>query len=169
MKKKIILILMLLTITGSTLISCGNNNSNNTNISSQNQVKDINPEEVINKITSNIELRAMGTLNEEETKEIFKLNLDQIEKVSIKKGQMNTGLETIAIIKAKSGQVETIKNSLEEYKKSIHPLYPGEQEAVDSATLIEKGDYLGFFIIPDYESGQGNLDKVVEIFENEFK
>lgn len=169
MKKKILLLILSFSIIGSTFIACGNSNSNTPNETSQEEIKDINPEEITNKIMNTINLRALGAINEEEAKEIFKLNLDQIEKFSIQKGQMNTGLETIAIIKTKSGQANNIKKSLEEYKNSINPLYPGEQEAIDNSKLIEKGDYLGFFIIPDYEEGQDNLSKVVEIFNNEFK
>lgn len=169
MRKKLILIMMSVAIIGSTIVSCGNGANDGKTDTNQEQLKDVNLEDLSKKIVENVQLRPMGDITDEEAKEIFKLNLDQIESYSIKKGKVNTGLETIALIKVKKGQVEEVTNDLKEYIKSIQPFYPGEQEAVENAKILETGDYLGLFIIPDYEDGEGNLDKIVKIFEDEFK
>ncbi|WP_297634536.1 DUF4358 domain-containing protein [uncultured Clostridium sp.] len=169
MRKKLILAIMSIAIIGSTIVSCGSGTNDGKNDTNQEQVEDINLEDLSKKISENVQLRPMGDITDEEAKEIFKLNLDQIESYSIKKGKVNTGLETIALIKVKKGQAEAVTNSLKEYIKSIQPFYPGEQEAVENAKILETGNYIGLFIIPDYEDGEGNLEKVVTAFEDEFK
>ncbi|MGL4873371.1 MAG: DUF4358 domain-containing protein [Clostridium sp.] len=168
MRRKAILLIMTLIVTGATIVGCSGNNSNTGVGTSQEQVKDVNPKEVVASIKEKVELRAIGPVDDEQAKEIFKLNLDNIEEYAIEKGMINTGLETLAVFKVKDGKIEEVKKSLEEYKNGMRP-YPNEEEFIKNAKFIEKGNYLGFFIVPDYEEGQGNMDKVIEEFENSFK
>lgn len=54
-------------------------------------------------------------------------------------------------------------------RKKKAAFYPGEPEAVEAAELKVVGDYVGFFIIPDYEEGELNSKKAMEIFEEALK
>ncbi|MGL5647419.1 MAG: DUF4358 domain-containing protein [Clostridium sp.] len=168
MRKKVVLLILAVAMTSTIFVGCGGDNSNSGSGTAQEQVKDIEIDKVVENIKGKVELRSLGKVDDEQAKEILKLNLDDIEEYVIEKGMINTGLETIAIIKVKDGKMENVKKSLEEYKGSMRP-YPNEEEFIKNAKFIEKGNYLGFFIIPDYEEGQGNMNKVIEEFENSFK
>lgn len=84
------------------------------------------------------------------------------------KKELNTGIELLAVVKAKKGKVEDVKLALEKVKddKKEAAFYPGEGEAVDNAEIKTVDNYVGLFIIPDYDqSGENNSEKAAEIFE----
>ena len=84
---------------------------------------------------------------------------------------INTGLEVVAVVKAKEGKVDAVKDSLEKVieDKKASAFYPGEPEAVEAAQLKVNGNYVGLFIIPDYEEGQNNAEKAAKVFEEALK
>lgn len=158
--KKIIFSLLGSLMIGIVLIGCSSTTS-----------KNVPTSDIVNKIKENIEMRATAPIEGELAKEKYHLNLDDVEEFTIENGIMNTGLESIAVVKAKDGKVDSVKASFEQVKedKKTQAWYPGEAEAVDAAEIKVIGNYVGLFLIPDNEEGQKNVEKAVSIFESELK
>lgn len=132
----------------------------------------INIEDVVEKIKSEVSLRSTEKVNDELATEKFHLNLDDVESYVIENGMINSGLETIAIVEAKDEKKandvsESFKKVIGDKKSQV--LYPGEDEALKEAKVVEEDNYVGLFIIPDYEKGENNAEKAAEIFESYFK
>ncbi|MBE6072328.1 MAG: DUF4358 domain-containing protein [Clostridium butyricum] len=124
--------------------------------------------EVVEKIKSGVELRATQVVEGDMLSENFHLNMDDVEEATIETGVVNTGIETIAVAKAKDGKVDSVKEAFEKVieDKRANAFYPGESEAIDDAEIKNVGNYVGLFIIPDYEQGNKNsAEKAVDIFE----
>lgn len=163
--KKIISTLISTLMVGAILIGCSSKGADSV------EGKNVPTADIVNKIMEEIELRAMGSVEGDLAKEQYHLNLDDIEEFSIQNGMINTGLESIAVIKAKEGKVDSVKDSLEKVKedKKAAAFYPGEEEAIKASEIKVIGNYVGLFIIPDYEDGQRNAEKAVSIFESTLK
>lgn len=162
--KKIILALLSTLMVMFAVTGCGFNDGGA-------EVKDIPTKDIVEDIKGSVELRAMGPIEGDMASELFYINQDDVEEFTIEKGMMNTGLETIAVVKAKEGKVDTIKeafNKVIEAKKS-EAFYPGEAEAVEAAKIEVKGNYVALLIIPEYEEGQNNMDKALEAFNKAFE
>ncbi len=167
MKRKVGLIVLLLMTGIVLLVGCfgGENLSKNDN-------KKINIVEVVQKIKTDIEMRATEKIDDELAKEKFHLNLDDINEYIIENGLINSGLETIAIVNAKDkNKANDVSDSFKKVieDKKLQQLYPGEAESLENAKVVKECNYVALFIIPDYEGGEGNSEKAVEIFESYFK
>ncbi|GAB6167781.1 hypothetical protein JCM1393_02410 [Clostridium carnis] len=160
--KKIISTLLAVFVLGITITGCSSKGGED---------KNVKPSDIVKTIKEKIELRAMMPIEEELAKEKIHLNLDDVEEYSIENGMINSGLEVIAVIKAKDGKVESVKTSLEKVieDKKAAAFYPGEPEAVEAAKVKIVGNYVGLFIIPDYEDGQNNSENAAKIFEEALK
>lgn len=161
MKKKIAGILAIMMV-GAVLVGCS---------SKKEEVKNVNPADITTKITENIEMRMVSPIEGEMLNDEFLLNSGDYEEASVLKGMINSGIETVAVVKAKDGKVDAVKESFEKFKeaKKGQQLYPGEPETIDAAQLKVVGNYVGFFIIPDYEEGAKNSEKAAAIFEEALK
>ncbi|MGL5353430.1 MAG: DUF4358 domain-containing protein [Clostridium sp.] len=162
--KKIVLTLLTTMMIGATVIGCSQKETTGTD-------KNVSTSDIVTNITEKVETRPMGPIEDELAKEKFHLVLDDVEEYSIQNGMMNTGLETVAIVKAKEGKVDSVKASLEKAKedKKRDAFYPGEAEAVDAAEVKVIGNYVALIIIPEGEDGQKGAEKAMEEFENSLK
>lgn len=167
MKKVLSSVLIGLVIISS-LVSCTSSNNDNKN-PKENQVK-VSTKEIVSKILDEVPMKKTVSIKDDEAKEKFHLNLEDLEDYSIENGVINTGLETIIIVKSKEDKVDSVKKSLEKVieDKKESAFYPGEAEAVETTKIEVKGNYLGLFIIPD-EENEGLVDKAVDIFESKVK
>lgn len=163
--KKIIISLLATLMIGAAIMGCSSKENKD------DETKNISTADIVNKILEEVEIRATGPVEGELAKEQYHLNLDDIEEFSIQNGMMNTGLESVAVVKAKDGKVDSVKASLEKVKedKKVAAFYPGEAEAVEAAEIKVIGNYVGLFVIPDYEEGQKNSEKAVSVFESSLK
>lgn len=161
MKKKIAGILAIMMV-GATLVGCS---------SKKEEVKNVPTADITTKIMEGVEMRKVGPVEGDLLKDVFFLNADDYEEATVLQGMMNSGLETVAVVKAKDGKVDAVKASFEKVKeaKKAQAFYPGEPEAVDAAQLKVVGNYVGFFIVPDHEEGQNNSEKAAGLFEEALK
>lgn len=150
------------------LVSCTSSSEGNKG-QKENQTK-VSTKEIVDKILDEVPMRKTVSIEDNEATEKFHLNLEDLEDYSIESGVINTGLETIIIVKSKEGRVDSVKKSLEKVieDKKESAFYPGEAEAVEATKIEVKGNYLGLFIIPD-EENEGLVDKAVNIFESKIK
>lgn len=131
-------------------------------------VKNVSTASIVESIHNEIEMRQTEAVDEVITSEMYYLGDDIVEESTIERGVINTGIELIAVVKAKEGKVEDAKMALEKVKddKKEVAFYPGESEAVDNAEVKVVDNYVGLFIIPDYNnSGENYSEKAAEIFE----
>lgn len=162
--KKIVLSLLAAMIIGASVIGCSQKDAGGDS-------KNISTSDIVTNITGKVETRPMGPIEGELAKEKYHLVLDDVEEYSIQNGMINTGLEAIAVVKAKEGKVDSVKASLEKVieDKKRDAFYPGEPEAVEASEVKVIGNYVGLFIIPDYEEGENNAQKAMEEFESSLK
>lgn len=160
--RKILASLLTVVMMGAIFTGCSSNGKDEKNVPTK---------DIVATIKEKIETAPTGPVDDELAKEKFHLNLEDIEEYTIENGMRNTGLETLAVVKAKDGKVESVKASLEKAieEKRAAAFYPGEPEAVDAAQFKAIGNYIGLFIIPDYEEGSKNSEKAMAIFEESLK
>lgn len=159
MKKRVISLLSIMMI-GAVISGCGAKSEKAQDVATgifvEESKKNASTKEITDKILESVEIRATGPIEGELAEQQYYLNLDDVEEFSIQNGMINTGLESIAIIKAKEGKVDSVKASLEKVKedKKKAAFYPGEAESAEAAEIKVEGNYVGFFIVPDYEDGE---------------
>lgn len=160
--KKGIAKLLTVVMTIGLLSGCGISSSNN----------NVSTASIVESIHEQIDMKRTEALDNDTAYEMFYLSDDVVEEATIEKGMINTGIETIAVVKAKKGKLEEVKNAFEKVKadKKDSAFYPGESEAVDKAQIKVKGNYVGFFLIPDDEEesesdSESNSEKAADIFE----
>lgn len=123
---------------------------------------------IIEKIKRELELSPMEVVEGDLVSEKYHLNMEDVEDQRIESGVGNTELETIAIVKAKDQKIDAVKEAFEKVieDKRASALYPEESAAVSEAKIRVVGNYVGLFILPDYEEGiENKTEKAVEIFE----
>ena len=150
------------------LVGCGSKGGDSSS------AKDVPTADLVNTVmeSEEIQMRMVGPVEGELAETTFHLNLDDVEEYTIQKGMMNTGLETVAVVKAKDGKVDAVKASLEEYLKDLKALalYPGEPEAVEGAALETAGNYVILTVVPDYDgTGTNFSEKAANIIKDALK
>ena len=150
------------------LVGCGSKGGHSSS------AKDVPTADLVNTVVKSeeIQMRALGPIEGELAETTFHLNPDDVEEYTIQKGMINTGLETVAVVKAKEGKVDAVKASLEEYLKDLKALalYPGEPEAVEGAVLEVVGNYVIVTVVPDYEgTGTNFSEKAANMIKDALK
>lgn len=126
--------------------------------------KEINLEEVSNKITENSDFKEMAT--EEITKEIletyFQVDTSNVEKVVGKLPLMNVHSSLYVIIQAKDGKVDEVKEDLNEFLTGYEELWsrylPAQYEYVQNRKFDAIGNYVYLIIAED----SGKLESIVK-------
>lgn len=134
--------------------------------------KNVSTASIVENIQNQIEMKRTEIVENTTAYEAFYLNDDMVEEATIARGTINTGIETIAVVKAKKNKTGDVISAFEKYKedKKASAFYPGEAEAFENAEIKEEDDYVGLFIIPDdemeMENGkESNAKKAADIFE----
>lgn len=164
MKKILSLLLTSIMVLG--LVGCSSKGAN------EGVAKDVPTADLVSAVKEKIEVRMTGPVEGELAKTNFHLNLDEVNEYTIEQGMINTGIETLAVVKAKDGKTDAIKKSLNqvvEDKKNGFK-YPGEEEAIDNAKIEVIGNYVVLFIIPDLdETGVDYATEAVNIVKEALK
>lgn len=134
--------------------------------------KNVSTASIVQSIHDQIEMRRTAAVDTDQVYDMYNLSDDMVEEATIEQGVINTGIETIAVVKAKKDKVQDVESALQkvlEDKKSS-AFYPGESEAVENADIVTVGNYVGLFIIPDNDTeledaAENNSDKAAEIFK----
>lgn len=164
MKKIVSLLLTSIMVLG--LVGCSSKEENGA------AAKNVPTADLVSAVKEKIEVRMTGPVEGELAKTNFHLNLDDAEEYTIEQGMINTGLETLAVVKAKEGKTDGVKKSFEqvvEDKKNGFK-YPGEEEAIEKAKIEVIGNYVVLFILPDLEeAGTDNSAEAVNIVKEALK
>ena len=168
--KRIFVSVLTAILIGGTLVSCGEvKQKENANVQ---EVTNINISDLASKIEQEVGIVKPGEVTKEELKEIYGVNIDNIEEYSMKQAMIMPGIDVLGIFKAKDGKIDELKSDMQKIidAKTDQAYTPILQEALKEAKVVTHGNYLGIFILQGELDSEGtNSDKAVEIFNSSFK
>lgn len=149
--KKILVSMLIAVMVGATLTGCGNKNSGNDSATEQGaqQNSSISAKEVVEKLNEEGYVRMPGEIDDNMAKDIYHLNLDDVEDYGILETQISPGPGLIVVVKAKDGKVDAVKASVEEIlqDKIGNAFYPEEKEVAENAEVRVDGNLVSLFIL----------------------
>lgn len=149
--KKILVSMLIAVMVGATLTGCGNKNGGNTPATEQGeqQSSSVSAKEVVEKLNEEGYVRMPGEIDDDMAKEIYHLNLDDIEDYGVLETQISPGPGLIIVVKAKDGKVDAVKASVEEVlqDKIGNAFYPDEKEITKNAEVRVDGNLVSLFIL----------------------
>lgn len=151
--KKLLVSTLIAVMVGATLTGCGNNDKqNNTAQDSQqeqSQASSVSAKEVVEKLNEEGYVRMPAEIDDNMAKDIYHLNLDDIEDYGILETQISPGPGLIVVVKAKEGKVDAVKASVEQIlqDKIGNAFYPDEKETIEKAKVEVNGDIVSLLIL----------------------
>lgn len=155
-------------VVGGTFISC-NDSKIDTSIEQNNE---INISECLAKMESEIEMMKPVEVSEEDLKNVYGVNVENINDFSMKTAAIMPGIDTLGIFEAKDGKVEDVKADMQKIldKKKADAYTPTLMDALDNAKVVVNGNYVGIFILQsDPEAEELNSDKAEVMFNAFFE
>ena len=145
--KKLLVSTLIAVMVGATLTGCGNKGVGNG--SSVEQSSSVSAKDVVAKLGEEEYVRMPAEIDDTMAKDIFHLNLDDVEDYGMLVTQISPGPGVIAVVKAKEGKVEDVKASLEQYLQDQigNAFYPEEQEAAENAKVEVNGNLVSLFLL----------------------
>ena len=132
MKKFLISVLASVMI-GATLTSCGAKDNNGTNVEQSDIKMSMSASDMTNKLVDAGMVIMPMPVDDQMAKELYHLNLDDVEEYGISETGISPGNSLIIIAKAKEGKVESVKASLDKVleDKIGKAFYPEEKEIAE--------------------------------------
>ena len=143
--KKILVSLLVAAMVGATLTGCGSKaEGNGTQVE---QGSSVSAADIVEQLKEYMPMPMEPT--EEEAKDIYHLNLDDVEDYGILETQISPGPGFIMVVKAKDGKVDAVKASVEQVlqDKIGSAFYPEEQEVAENAKVEVNGNLVSLFIV----------------------
>ncbi|MDT7962410.1 DUF4358 domain-containing protein [Clostridium perfringens] len=164
--KKFLISVLAAAMIGATLTSCGAKDNNGTKVEQSDIKMSMSASDMTNKLVDAGMVTMPVPLDDEIAKEIYHLNLSDVEEYGISETGISPGNSLIIIAKAKEGKVESVKASLDKVleDKIGKAFYPEEKEISESSEVKVKGNYVSLFILPEDQ-----LEEANKIYEGEFK
>lgn len=149
--KKILVSTLIAVMVGATLTGCGNKNTGNSSTIEEGteQTSSVSAKEVVATLKEEGYVRMPAEVDDTMAKEIYHLNLDDIEDYGILETQISPGPGLIIVVKAKDGKVDAVKASVEEVlqDKIGNAFYPEEKEIAENAEVKVDGNLVSLFIL----------------------
>ena len=158
--KKVLSVIMALTLSLSLFTACGGNKATSS--------YDVN--EIVTKISDAVPMAMAGDFTEEELTIMVGLNAEDMASWAGKYSMANVSADRLIVIEAAEGKVEVVKEALEAYKglvASQFELYLADQyEKALAGRVVVKGNYVLLAIMGDSmliaESGAEEAYKAVD-------
>lgn len=169
--KKVIICALIAVVSLGTFTACTSDKKDSASGTDQEQVVQINIKDELAKLETEFPIRVSGEITNQDLKDVYGMNIDNIEEFALKQSMITPGIDVMGIIKAKSGNVEDVKSDAQkiiDVKKNSAYL-PGEMEALENAKIVSNGDYVGIFLIQGEAQGDNIAQKASESFNNLFK
>lgn len=111
-------------------------------------------------------IRMPGDVTDQDLKDVFKINMDNINSFAMKQCMMTPGIDVIGIFEAKDGKVEDVKADLKKIleTKEVAAYLPPEKEALENAKIVSNGNYVGIFLVEGEEEGQNPVADIEKEF-----
>lgn len=127
--------------------------------SAGNELKDnLSLKDVITKVEEAAPMQMPMEADEEMAKDIYHLNLDDIEDYYIKSAMVMNSADNTVIVKAKEGKVDDVKKSLEnrllDVQKSFEQYLPDQKEKAANGKILVKGNYVILLINDDIKAAE---------------
>ena len=149
--KKILVSTLIAVMVGATLTGCGNKNTGNSSTIEEGteQTSSVSAKEVVATLKEEGYVRMPAEVDDTMAKEIYHLNLDDIEDYGILETQISPGPGLIIVVKAKDGKVDAVKASVEQVlqDKIGNAFYPEEKEIAENAEVKVDGNLVSLFIL----------------------
>ena len=120
--------------------------------------------DVVAKVEEKAPIQMPMELDEATIKDLTTLNLDDVEEYAIKKAMIMNSADVIAVVKAKDGKVESVKEALQKMldTEKDNAYLPEQKDKVESAVLTEKGNYVILLINADIPSAEAAINECFE-------
>ncbi|MGL5767080.1 MAG: DUF4358 domain-containing protein [Sarcina sp.] len=166
--KKFLVCSLAAILVGGTFIACGEEKKKDPAIEQQ---VNININETLSSFLDAFEIRMPGDATDQDLKEVYKINIDNIEEYAMKQCMMTPGVDVIGIFKAKSGKAEEVKTDVQKIieTKRTSAYLPGEMDALENSQVIVNGDYVGIFLIEGQEDENGEIENQAQKAADKFK
>lgn len=154
MKKKILGLLLAVSV-ASSLVACGSNSSeknNNVNVeNSQEVASNVSVKEVMAKILEKQAIPMPIEADDELATSVYHLNLDNVEEYAIAQTGRSPGVGLVVLVEAKDGQVDSVKTSVEAIlaDKVSQAFYPDEVETMKAAEIKVTGNIVSLVVVND--------------------
>lgn len=139
-----------------TLVGCGSSAAEK-----DDKKLSVSIEEAVTKSTEGMEMGMAMPSGESILKDIYQLSPSDVEEYVINIPMMNVKASEVAIIKAKSGKLDTVKKAVEARKASLEDQWktylPDQYELVKKGRIVTVGDYLLFIICEDSQKVENNF------------
>ena len=145
--KKVLVSLLVAAMVGATLTGCGSKEQGNG--SQVEQGSSVSAADVVAQLKEYIPMPMDAT--EEEAKDIYHLNLDDVESYGIAITGRSPGVGFAMVVKAKEGKVDAVKASVDQVlaDRVGAAFYPDEKEIAEKAKVEVDGNYVSLLIFHD--------------------
>lgn len=156
--KKILVSILVAAMVGATLTGCGSKaEGNGTQVE---QGSSVSAADVVDQLKEYIPMPMDAT--EEEAKDIYHLNLDDVESYGISLTGRSPGVGFVMVVKAKEGKVDAVKASVEQVlaDRIGAAFYPDEKDVAEKAKVRVDGNFVSLLIF--YDDVAAEATKVYE-------
>lgn len=160
--KKILVSILVAAMVGATLTGCGSKaEGNGTQVE---QGSSVSAADVVDQLKEYIPMPMDAT--EEEAKDIYHLNLDDVESYGISLTGRSPGVGFVMVVKAKEGKVDAVKASVEQVlaDRIGAAFYPDEKDVAEKAKVRVDGDFVSLLIFYDDVA-----DEATKVYEDAIK
>lgn len=143
--KKILVSLLVAAMVGATLTGCGSK-AEGGNGTSVEQTSSVSAKDVVDNLKQYIPMPV--EVSEEEAKDIYHLNLDDVESYGIALTGRSPGVGFAMVVKAKEGKVDAVKASVDKVLEDRigAAFYPDEKEIAEKAKVEVNGNFVSLLI-----------------------
>lgn len=145
--KKVLVSLLVAAMVGATLTGCGSKAQGNG--AQVEQGSSVSAADVVAQLKEYIPMPMDVT--EEEAKDVYHLNLDDVESYGIAITGRSPGVGFAMVVKAKEGKVDAVKASVDQVlaDRVGAAFYPDEKEIAEKAKVEVDGNYVSLLIFND--------------------
>lgn len=115
-------------------------------------------EQVVQKISDDNMMAMPAKADDQIAKDLFHLNLEDVEEYSIEFSQVMVSADNVALVKAKEGKVDAVKESLEkrlaDMVNQFAQYLPDQKLKTENGKVIVKGDYVLLLIVEDVAASE---------------
>lgn len=153
--KKILVSVLVAAMVGATLTGCGSK-AEGGNGAAVEQSSNVSAKDVVAKLNEYIPMPMEVT--DEEAKDIYHLNLDDVESYGISLTGRSPGVGFAMVVKAKEGKVDAVKASVEQVlaDRIGAAFYPDEKEIAEKAKVEVNGNFVSLLIFNEEVAAEAN-------------
>lgn len=171
--KKILSIILTLVLILSSLVGCSVKSDNNITLK-----EGITLQSIVDKINEDIGMSMSEPIDDTLLADIYEISKDDIVDYAGAMSMAMNSADTLIIVEAKKGKVNTIKKALEERQQTIinSQYLPAEIEKAKASKIYVKGNYVALIVVGDStvkdfnsEFAQSEISKAEEIINSFFE